>query len=295
MLDFRVETFLCVCRHMNYTKAAEELNITQPAVSLHIKYLEQYYNTNLFIYENKKLHLTPAGKILYYRLKTLDNDERMLKKELLTSSSTIENLSIGVTMTVGEYAIIQPLSTFLKNHPNINVHVHFGNTKELLEMMVRGEINLALVEGYFSKDEYEHMNYSNEKYVAVCAYTHEFSNGIPNKLSDLFGERLLIREKGSGTRTILERNLDAKGFSLSSFIHYTEVENMHTIIGLLERDCGISFLYKIAAEKQLQNHSLREIDLSDFHMEHEFDFIWEKGSIYSDKYSDICRELISCR
>lgn len=106
MLDFRVETFLCVCKHMNYTKAAEELNITQPAVSQHIKYLEQYYQAPLFIYENKKLHLTSAGKILYNRLETLCNDEKMLKQEIQTSSSDISSLSIGVTMTVGEYALI---------------------------------------------------------------------------------------------------------------------------------------------------------------------------------------------
>ena len=71
MLDFRVDTFLCVCRHMNYTKASEELNITQPAVSQHIKYLEHYYGTRLFMYENKKLYLTSPGKILYERLNTL--------------------------------------------------------------------------------------------------------------------------------------------------------------------------------------------------------------------------------
>ena len=68
---------------------------------------------------------------------------------------------------------------------------------------------------------------------------------------------------------------------------------MHTIIGLLEKDCGISFLYRIAAEKQIQNQRLKEIKLSDFQMEHEFDFIWEKKSAYSDKFYEICKELIS--
>ncbi|MDY2700557.1 MAG: LysR family transcriptional regulator [Lachnospiraceae bacterium] len=293
MLDFRVETFLCVCKHMNYTKAAEELNITQPAVSQHIKYLEQYYQAPLFIYENKKLHLTSAGKILYNRLETLCNDEKMLKQEIQTSSSDISSLSIGVTMTVGEYALIVPLAEFLKNHPNINVHIHFGNTQDLLKMMEYGEINLALVEGYYPKEEYEHVNYSIEQYVAICAIHHEFKHGTPKKLRDLLGERLLIREKGSGTRNILERNLEAKGISLSEFVHFTEVENMHTIIGLLEKDCGISFLYRIAAEKQIQNQRLKEIKLSDFQMEHEFDFIWEKKSAYSDKFYEICKELIS--
>lgn len=291
MLDFRVETFLCVCQFMNYTKAAEHLNITQPAVSQHIRYLEKYYDTELFIYENKKLSLTPSGKLLSNRLETMRNDEKMVKKELVTSVSKIASISIGVTMTIGEYAIINPLAEFLKNHPNINVHVHFGNTKELLEMMGNGEISLALVEGYYPRDAYEHLNYSTEDYIAVCAKNHKFCHGTPAKLKDLVEERLLVREKGSGTRNILERSLEVKGLSISDFVHYTEVENMHTIIGLLERDCGISFLYKIAVEKLLEHHMLEEIKLKDFQMEHEFDFLWEKGSAYSELFREICEEM----
>ena len=106
MLDFRVETFLCVCQTMNFTQAARRLNITQPAVSQHIKYLEQHYHTSLFLYENKRLSLTATGAILHERFKTMENDEAALAAELRSSATGIECLSLGVTMTVGEYAII---------------------------------------------------------------------------------------------------------------------------------------------------------------------------------------------
>lgn len=99
-------------------------------------------------------------------------------------------------------------------------------------MLSRGEINVALVEGNYSKEKYEHKKYS------------------------------------------------------------TEVENMHTIIGLLKKDCGISFMYKIAVEEELQQGILKTIELDDFKMKHDFDFIWEKGSIYSEKYTALCEELI---
>lgn len=78
---------------------------------------------------------------------------------------------------------------------------------------------------------------------------------------------------------------------VSDFVHYTEVGNMHTIIGLLLRDAGISFLYRIAVEPELQAGLLREIPLAGFSMQHDFDFIWEKGSIYTDVYAAFCREL----
>ena len=150
----------------------------------------------------------------------------------------------------------------------------------------------AIVEGNYPKEQYSHMNYSVEDYIAVCSADHHFIQDTPTSVRDLLPERLLVRENGSGTRNILEENLLARGLKISDFIHFTEVENMHTIIGLLKKDCGISFMYKIAVIDELQNHILKEIQLTDFKMQHDFDFIWEKESIYTDRYISICKELL---
>ena len=112
-------------------------------------------------------------------------------------------------------------------------------------------------------------------------------------MKELLHERLLVREAGSGTRNILEELLLARGMKIEDFQHYVEVENMHTIIGFLKKDCGISFMYKVAVEDELKKGTLREIQLSDFKMQHGFDFIWEKGSIYAGKYHAVCEELQS--
>lgn len=292
MLDFRINTFLCVCQTMNYTKAAAQLNITQPAVSSHIHYLENYYGTSLFLYRNKKLYLTRQGEILKERLQAMQNDEVQLKQELRPEGTGIKCLSFGVTMTVGEYAVVNPLAGFLKRHPDMNIHLKFGNTEQLIHLLEDGKIHLALVEGYYPGDQYENLTYNTEDYIAVCATEHVFRNGTPACLRDLQGERLLIREKGSGTREIMERSLSARGIRLHDFSHFIEVENMHTITALLKEDCGISFLYKIAVKEELQNGRLREIKLRDFSMQHDLDFIWEKGSIYAGQYRRICKELI---
>ena len=253
MLDFRTDTFLTVCETMNFTEAAKRLHITQPAVSQHIRFLEKKYNTRLFSYCNKQLYLTPAGEILRKRLMTMKNDQLAIMNEIRNESHKMESLSIGVTMTIGEYAI---------------------------------------VEGNYPKENYEHKNYSTEEYIAVCARDHTFKEKFPETMQELVKERLLIREPGSGTRNILEELLLARGMGIKDFLHYTEVENMHTIIGLLKRDCGISFMYKIAVADELKNGTLKEIRLSDFKMQHDFDFIWEKGSIYTEKYIVICEELL---
>ena len=225
------------------------------------------------------------------RFLAMKNDEEELAAELRSQITDIEELSLGVTMTVGEYAIIEPLAKILKKHPQLNIKLVFGNTQQLLQMLAEGKIQLALVEGYYPKDEYEHCRYSTEDYIGVCAAGHVFAAGKPHTFHDLLQERLLVREAGSGTRNILERNLALQGMKIRDFIHFMEVGNMHTIIGLLERDSGISFLYKIAVAKELQRGILQEIPLADFAMKHDFDFIWEKGSIYTEKYASFCQEL----
>lgn len=292
MLDFRTETFLTVCQTMNFTAAAKLLNITQPAVSQHIHFLEEQYNTTLFIYKNKHLFLTRSGEILRKHLLTMKIDEMAVMEEIKSDSSGIESLSIGVTMTIGEYAITDKLANFLMQHPETNIHLHYGNTSQLLNLLDNGQISMAIVEGNYPRKDYSHKKYSTEDYIAVCAASHNFITDHPHTISDLVCERLLVRENGSGTRNILEQSLLARGLHISDFLHYTEVENMHTIIGLLKRDCGISFLYKIAVENELQSGILKEIPLDDFKIQHDFDVIWEKHSIYSDKYLSIYKEFV---
>ena len=292
MLDFRTETFLTVCQTMNFTAAARQLNITQPAVSQHIHFLEEQYHTSLFIYQNKQLFLTRSGEILRRHLLTMKNDEKAVMEELKNNITGIETLSIGVTMTIGEYAIVDKLAGFLIQHPEINIHLHYGNTLQLLKLLNSGQISMAIVEGNYPKEYYSHKKYSTEDYIAVCAASHHFMTDHPYTMNDLVHERLLVREEGSGTRNILEQSLMTHGLHISDFIHYIEIENMHTIIGLLKRDCGISFLYKIAVEKELHSGILKEISLDDFKMQHDFDIIWEKHSVYSDKYISICEEFI---
>lgn len=254
-------------------------------------FLEKQYNTILFNYKNKELSLTPSGQILYKHLLTMKNNEQALMNELNNITSNIETLSIGVTMTIGEYAIVDKLANFIQNHPEINIHLHYGNTSKLLELLDHGQISMAIVEGNYPKENYSHKKYSTEDYIAVCATSHQF-NKEPHTIHDLISEHLLVREEGSGTRNILEQSLIAHGLHISNFIHYTQVENMHTIMNLLKKDCGISFLYKIAVGKELKSKELKEITLDDFKLQHDFDIIWEKESIYADKYLSISKEFI---
>lgn len=290
MLDFRAETFLAVCKYMNFTHAADALNLTQPAVSQHIKYLENRYHAPLFLRENKKLTLTPAGEILRSALETMRNDETTIEKRMKESLSAKKVLTFGVTMTIGEYAIVPALSKFVKLHPDTDFHIRYGNTQTLLSALHEGTIDFAIVEGYFQKEMYEIRVYRTEEYIAVASGNHHFTKSV-RTLSDLTSERLLVREPGSGTRAVLAKTLALKNMSIRDFAHIIEVENIHTIVSLLRHDCGITFLYKAAVEEEIRSGVLRQIPLSDFMVKHDFTFLWNKNSIFSKEYEEIFEEL----
>ncbi|WP_099468715.1 LysR family transcriptional regulator [Konateibacter massiliensis] len=290
MMDFRMNTFITVCRCMNFTKAAEQLNITQPAVTQHIHYLEAFYGAKLFAYEGKRMYLTKAGDVLYQATVTMKHDEIYLKESIRDLNKREKRLLFGATLTIGEFVIAEHLKTYLDVYPDMEIKMTVGNTSELLDKLCLGEIDFALVEGNFTNKEYDCMVYSQERYIPVCGKDYFFKRE-PEQLMDLLSERIMIREKGSGTREILEKNLQARNLCVEDFRHVVEIGGMNAIKLLVESGCGITFLYEAAVRKELENGIIKEIKLKDFHMIHDFKFIWNKGSVFSDNYREICNLL----
>ena len=295
MLDFRMETFLTVCQCMNFTRASEKLNITQPAVSQHIHFLEKHYNTKLFRYEGKKLKLTGAGEILRNASLTMMHDEISMQNQMQKTDEE-EEIHFGATRTVGDVLMGRILERYLRRYPDAKICMIVDNTQELLRKLDEGIIDFALVEGFFQKNEYDHQKYSDENYIAVCAPDYTFnSDKITTDVSveNLFHERLLVREEGSGTREVLERCLDAQNFSIHDFDKVMEVGSLQTIRELTKAGCGITFLYETAVQDELKEGTLKRIPLKSFEISHEFNFIWRRGSIYADRYKEIFRRFSS--
>ena len=281
MLDFRVETFLTVCRTMNYTRAAEELNITQPAVSQHIAHLER----------NKKLQLTDAGALLRDALSTMAHDERLLRDRMRSSATGARvELSLGMTLTAGEYLVAAPLADYLRRHPELHVAVRSGGTSELLALLNAGEIDCAFVEGFFDKNAYAWDVFRTERLVCVCAADHEFA-ARPVRVEDLFDERLIVREPGSGTRAVLEHALAAQNLTVDGFAQASVVESLDVIKILVEHDLGISFLYEAAVARELAAGTLRVIDLEGLAILHDIAFIRLKNSVFEREFQNLFADL----
>ncbi|MFA9377619.1 MAG: LysR substrate-binding domain-containing protein [Lachnotalea sp.] len=290
MMDFRIDTFLVACRCLNFTKAAKQLNITQPAVTQHIHYIEAFYGVKLFQFEGKKMNLTNSGETLYQAAITMKHDEVYLKESISDINKRKKRLIFGTTLTIGEFVIAEHLKEYFKLYPDTEVRMILGNTSDLLRRIRLGEIDFALVEGNFNKQEYDYLSYSQERYIAVCGGEYVFDKQ-PEYLKDLLSTRLIVREQGSGTRQILEKNLETRNLGVKDFKHTAEIGGMNAIKSLVEFGCGITFLYEAAVKKELETRTLREIPLKDFQVLHDFAFIWNKGSIFSESYHEICNIL----
>ena len=289
MLDFRMDTFLALCRTMNYTRAAEELNITQPAVTQHIQYLQRHYGVKLFQYRDKHLFLTEAGAALRSAALTMEHDERELMEQLPLLQKGMQHLRLGATLTVGEYALPPHLGRYMKRHPDVALHLVVGSTRRLLEGLNRGELDAAVVEGYFAKREYDAIRWSMEPYVCVCAAGSALEG--PMELEDLFTQTLILRDPESGPREILERALLERNFQLSDFRRVVEINDLTVIKQLVEQNCGITFLYRRAVERELEEGQLRQVFLRGWEVQHEFTFLWRKGSVFEQNYRRLYAQL----
>lgn len=287
MLDYRAYTFLEVCRQRSYTRAAEGLHISQPAVSQHIRQLEQQYGCTLFTKAGRGIEPTPAGEELFCALGAMANDEERLQREL---SSLNENAAVraplrfGCTRTVADYVAPRILAKHLACRPDDQILMQVENTAELLNQIEAGAIDFALVEGSFDRARFDHVVFSCEPYIAIARHVLGAT-----RLEDLLGQRIILREPGSGTREILERYLAVRNLSVRDFAGIIELASIPAIKACVRAGAGISFLYRAAVESELAHRELADVTPADVSIEHHFELIWQRGSLFADRYRALAR------
>ena len=245
MLDYRILTFLKLCETMNYRITAEELNMTQPAVTQHIHYLEEEYKCKLFIYNRKKLEKTNQAILLEEYARSAYYNEIYLKRKIKSENKI--KINIGATKTIGEFVIGEKIKKLVKNE-KYDISLTIDNTENLIKLMELNKLDFILVEGIFNKDKYGYRLYKKDEFIGICSKNHKF-NGKSIKFEELFEEDIIIREEGSGTRGIFEQFLSENSFSLEFFKKKITINNFNLIKELVSTNCGISFVYNSVVNK----------------------------------------------
>ncbi len=271
MLDYKIYTFLTLCKCLNYRVTAEKLNMTQPAVTNHIKQLEAEYGCKLFIYKNRVLKRTAKADILESYARSAEYNRQKLLYSLSDSGRTI--LRVGATKTIGEF-VINGRITELLSAVDIDLYYIVDNTNSLLTALRNGKLDLVFIEGYVNKEDFSHYLYKKEKLVGICSSDHPFA-GNEISLEQVFAERLILREEGSGTREVFERLLTDCNYTVQSFNSKIQTNSFKTIIELVANNIGVSFVYESVAvdAKNISQFKIVNVDVS-----HEFSCIHLKNT-----------------
>ncbi len=267
MIDNRIYTFLELCSVLNYHKVAENLNMTQPAVTQHIKFLENFYKCKLFYYSNRKLSKTNKCIELekYARnivTQTSSIQERLLQKEKL-------QINIGATKTIGEYLMSHIIASFVSSD-QYELNFIIDNTDSLINKLKHFELDLLLLEGYVDKINFLHKKISEEEIVGICSVNHQFAFKDVT-LEEVLQENIILRENGSGTRNVFERFLLSLGYSVSEIEHKSIISSNKIIENMVENNLAISFVYDVI---QKQNPNLASFRITNRKLIHEFNFVF---------------------
>ena len=267
MLDYRVSTFLTLYDEMNYRRTAERLNMTQPGVTQHIHYLENYYGVKLFEYNGRTLSRTKNAE----QLKRYFDSIKVQEKDVCTSfcSNNLVHITVGATKTIGEFVIVPEVRRFLMT-PNCNMDLYVDNTETLLHMLEQSKLDFAVIEGVFDKSRYGYHLYKKESFVGICAKNHPFANWEVT-LEDLFHEKIVVREPFSGTRMLLQNAITDRGFSLDSFKQCTSINNFSVICDVVANTHAITFAYEPIARCR---DDITTFTVSDFQISGEFNFVY---------------------
>lgn len=267
MLDYRVFTFLALYDEMNYRRTAEKLNMTQPGVTQHIHYLENYYGVKLFEYDGRTLSRTKNAERLKRYFDSIKAEEIDIREGFVPKDTI--HMTVGATKTIGEFVIVPEIRSFLQNH-NHNLDLIIDNTENLLHMLEKARIDFAIIEGVFDKSKYGHHLYKKEAFMGICSKNHPFA-GKTVTLEEVFAEDIVVREPLSGTRTILNNALNDRGFSLDNFRRCISASNFSVICDLVANNNAITFAYEPISRCR---NDLATFSVADIQISGEFNFVY---------------------
>ena len=273
MIDFRHLTFLQAARLENLTKAGEVLGLTQPAVSQHIGYLEEFYGSVLFIRDGRGLRLTEAGEYLRDQLEEMEHRSRTVRRELGGFVDGRRHFTIGATLTVGEYILPRIIGHFKQANPRFELDLVIGNTREMAEQLVRGVIDFAAVEGFARHQELDTILFGHDEMIFVCSPDSPAARLKTLEPGDLLTLPLILREEGSGTREYFERYLEALHIDPGEVKLVMSAGSLSTIKQLAESGLGGTVISKEAVRRELAAGLLKEIPFSDGILERELNWL----------------------
>ncbi|HZJ93705.1 MAG TPA: LysR family transcriptional regulator [Thiopseudomonas sp.] len=286
----QLHVFTSIAQYQSVSKAAEHLSMSQSAASTALKELERSYNCMLFDRAGKRLFINALGLELLPRALALLEQAQALQ-DLLTDNHGFGSLSVGATMTIGNYLATLLIGHFMQQHPSCKVRLHVHNTEQIVQKVASYQLDLGLIEGYYQDANIIAEPWIADELVVFCAPQHPLAQQGHASLSELVDEAWIVREQGSGTRRAFEQ----------AFLRHQctpnirlELEHTEGIKRAVESGLGIGCISRLALRDAFRRGSLVAIEAPELNLTRQFTFIWHKHKYQTDamrEFLRLCRAM----
>lgn len=278
MLDFRLKVFYTAAQTLNFNKAAEKLFISQPAVTKHIRELEQHFGITLFNREHKRISLTKEGEIVKQYAQTIFEQYQKLDFELnLLKNKTAGALCIGASTTIAQYIIPPVLADFHKRFPEISLNLYNANSLDIEHLLLAGSIDLGIVEGTNMNTDLRYLPFMKDEIVLVTSVKNKKFKTDTISIKDLGKLPIIMREEGSGTFDIIRNTLRKSGFEPENLKVEMQLGSTEAIKNYLLHSNTFAFLSVYGIRAELSSDKLQIIDIKDLEINRMLSFAYKQG------------------
>jgi DNA-binding transcriptional LysR family regulator len=276
--NFRLKVFRVVADSLNFRRAAEELHLTQPAITSQIKTLEESLGIALFDRLGRDISLTPAGTTLLGYVRQIEEISNQAVAALAPfgGQEGVE-LSIGASHTIAVYLLPKLLSGLLREWPKLRIHVMGGSTNEVLQALIGHKIGAGLIEAPAFRPDMKIEVFDEDELTLIVPPDHRWARKPVLKAAELVQEPILLREVGSGMRRFVEEYLERNGVLRQQLRTIVDMNSTEAIISAVEAGLGVGFVPCLALEKALKIGSVKAIPLENGPIRRELSIVLLNG------------------
>lgn len=276
----QLQVFCVVAQHLNFTRAAEVLSLTQPAVTFHIRSLERQLHLRLFEVRGHKVYLTAAGELLLGQATGVLNAVSAIERSMREFAELQQGwLNLGTTNTIGNYVLPPILTRFHSSYPRIKLSLEIANTTARMERaLLARELDLALVEGRIKSPEIEVIPFQRDELLVAAPVGHSFGARQEVEAERLVEEPFILREPDSGTRAL---TLETLGPLAERIKVVLEMDSAEAIKRAVQAGMGITIISRAIIQAEVERGEIVALRLAGRRMERDFSLAYLRERVQS--------------
>ncbi|MBF0136230.1 MAG: selenium metabolism-associated LysR family transcriptional regulator [Magnetococcus sp. DMHC-1] len=280
--DTRLRVFHAVAKHLSFTRAAEELYLTQPAVTFQIRQLEEHFNTRLFDRHHNRITLTDAGSTVFAYAERILELYRETEKAINEMTGVTRGLvKLGASTTIGEYLMPRIMSGYNKKFPGVQIRLTVHNTRLVIRKLEDATIDVGMVEGPVRNKNISVQACTEDELVVIIPPGHPLAQQEEIPLLQLKEYPFVSREEGSGTRAVITEILERAGLPYAQLDNVLELGSTEAVKGAVEGGVGFSIVSNVALRKELSLRSLTTRRIKGVPMKRKISFVYQKQKFRS--------------